>query len=88
MVLALLVAVAALATLARVLRVAYPILLVLGGLALSFLPGLPDVQIPADVIFLLFVPPPWYISPPSPRRGVSCGPTCGPSVFWQSAWFS
>ncbi|WP_437186820.1 Na+/H+ antiporter [Planctomicrobium sp. SH668] len=37
--------------------VAYPIVLVLGGLILSFTPGVPLVQIPPDVIFLVFIPP-------------------------------
>ncbi|MCC6313219.1 MAG: Na+/H+ antiporter [Thermomicrobiales bacterium] len=54
LILALLVAVAALA--AR-LNVPYPILLVIGGAALGFIPGLPPVRIAPDVVFLLFVPP-------------------------------
>ncbi len=61
-VLCLLVAVAALATLARRINVAYPILLVLGGLGLGFVPGLPVVQLPPDVVFLLFVPPLVYVA--------------------------
>lgn len=56
-ILALLVAVASLAWLADVLRVAYPILLVVGGLALSFIPGLPAVELQPDLVFLLFLPP-------------------------------
>ena len=39
------------------LRVAYPILLVLGGLGLSLLPGLPAVHLSPDVVFLVFLPP-------------------------------
>jgi monovalent cation/hydrogen antiporter len=39
----LLFAVAALVTAARVLGVPYPVFLVLGGLALGFLPGMPQV---------------------------------------------
>src|SRR5947209_20002804 len=62
LVLGLLVAVAALATLARRLGVPYPVLLVLGGLALSFVPGLPEVQLPPDVAFLVFVPPLVYVA--------------------------
>src|SRR5262245_46980292 len=61
-VLVLLAAVAALATLARKLRVAYPILLVLGGLALGLVPGLPRVQLPPDVVFLVFIPPLVYLA--------------------------
>jgi Na+/H+ antiporter len=48
---------ALLAQLARVLKVPYPIFLVLGGLGISFVPGLPDVEIPPEVIFLVFLPP-------------------------------
>ncbi|MGJ1326840.1 cation:proton antiporter [Sphingobacterium multivorum] len=39
------------------LRVAYPILLVLAGLFISFIPTLPVVTIDPDVIFLIFLPP-------------------------------
>src|SRR5829696_2037252 len=53
----LLAAAALLAQLARVLTVPYPILLVLGGLGIGFVPGLPDVEIPPEVIFLVFLPP-------------------------------
>jgi NhaP-type Na+/H+ or K+/H+ antiporter len=53
----LLTAAAILAQLARVLRVPYPVLLVLGGLAMGFVPGLPDVEIPPEVIFVAFLPP-------------------------------
>jgi len=50
-------AAALLAQLARVLGVPYPILLVVGGLGLGFVPGLPVVQIDPDVIFIIFLPP-------------------------------
>ena len=46
-----------LAQLARVARVPYPIFLVLGGLALGFVPFLPVVELPPEVIFLVFLPP-------------------------------
>ncbi|WP_027419606.1 Na+/H+ antiporter [Crocinitomix catalasitica] len=39
------------------LKVAYPILLVIGGLLVSFIPGLPVVRVDPDLIFLLFLPP-------------------------------
>ena len=42
--LALLVAIAALLVLAPYLRIPYPILLVLGGLALGFMPGIPTIS--------------------------------------------
>jgi CPA1 family monovalent cation:H+ antiporter len=37
--------------------VPYPIVLVLGGLVLAFLPGVPEVRIESDVVLLVFVPP-------------------------------
>jgi CPA1 family monovalent cation:H+ antiporter len=54
--------VAALATLANRIGVPYPILLVLGGLVLGFVPGLPRVELEPDVVFLLFLPPLLYVS--------------------------
>ena len=60
LILILLLAVAALGTLARRLRLPYPILLVLGGLALGFVPGLPQVVLDPDLVFLLFLPPVLY----------------------------
>ena len=50
-------AVALLAQLARVLRVPYPIFLVLGGLAIGFVPGLPRIELAPELIFLVFLPP-------------------------------
>ena len=56
----LLVAVAGLALLARKIRVAYPILFVIGGLVLGFIPGLPRVRLQPELAFLLFLPPLLY----------------------------
>ena len=42
------------------LHISYPIFLVLGGLVLSFIPGLPHVAIAPDLIFLIFLPPLLY----------------------------
>ena len=53
----LLIAVLALTTVARRLAIPYPILLVVGGLVLSFIPGLPTVRLDPDLIFLVFLPP-------------------------------
>ncbi len=60
LVLLLLIAVAALGTLARYLRVPYPILLVIGGLALGFVPRLPSIVLEPDLAFALFLPPILY----------------------------
>lgn len=43
--------------LATRLKIAYPILLVIAGLLLSFIPGLPLVHINPDLIFFLVLPP-------------------------------
>ncbi len=43
--------------LATKLKIAYPVLLVLAGLAISFVPGLPQVQVNPDMIFFIFLPP-------------------------------
>ncbi len=60
LVLVLLVAAVALRMVAGRLRVPYAALLVLGGLLLAFVPGLPPVGLPPDVLFLVFIPPLLY----------------------------
>ncbi len=57
LVLGLFVVIIALAYLARRVGVAYPILLVGGGLVLGFWPGLPTIALEPDVVFLLLLPP-------------------------------
>ena len=52
-----LVAVALLALVARKIRVPYPILLILGGVLLALVPGLPAVQLEPQLVFNLFLPP-------------------------------
>jgi CPA1 family monovalent cation:H+ antiporter len=58
--LAFLVALAALLVLAPILRTPYPILLVLGGLALGFVPGIPNVALPPDLVLVAILPPLLY----------------------------
>ncbi|MDP9363636.1 MAG: Na+/H+ antiporter, partial [Chloroflexota bacterium] len=57
LILGLMVVVIGLAALADRLHLPYPILLVLGGLALAFVPGLPHVELEPEIVFLLFLPP-------------------------------
>lgn len=38
-------------------KIPAPIVLVVGGLGIAFIPGLPDVELDPDVVFLLFLPP-------------------------------
>ncbi len=61
-VLAMLVLVTALAMLARAIGVPYPILLVLGGLAIGLVPGLPHVELEPEIAFLLFLPPLLFVA--------------------------
>jgi hypothetical protein len=53
----LLVAVVGLSALARRLALPYPIVLVLGGALLGFVPGLPEVRLDPEVVLLVFLPP-------------------------------
>ncbi len=57
---ALLAAAAALLALAQVIRVPYPILLVLGGLVLGFLPGVPRIELAPDLVLVAVLPPLLY----------------------------
>src|ERR671931_432055 len=56
----LLVAVAGLSALARRLSVPYPIVLVIGGALVGFVPGLPQVKLNPDVVLVVFLPPLLY----------------------------
>lgn len=58
--LALILVVSLLVMLGQRLRISYPIFLVLGGLAISFIPGLPRIEIDPELIFLIFLPPLLY----------------------------
>ena len=54
---ALMAAATVLVRLADVISVPYPIVLVVSGLGLSFVTGLPDVHLEPEVVFLVFLPP-------------------------------
>jgi CPA1 family monovalent cation:H+ antiporter len=56
----LLFCVAVLVTAARVLDVPYPIFLVIGGLALGLIPGVPKIELEPDLVLLIFLPPLLY----------------------------
>src|ERR671931_1361470 len=47
---------------APALRIPYPIFLVLGGLALGFVPGVPTLALPPDVVLVAVLPPLLYLS--------------------------
>jgi NhaP-type Na+/H+ or K+/H+ antiporter len=48
------------AWLARKLETPYPIVLVVAGLLLGFVPGIPKVSLNPDVVFLIVLPPLLY----------------------------
>ncbi|TCD28801.1 Na+/H+ antiporter [Pedobacter psychrodurus] len=53
--------------LAQKMRIAYPIFLVLAGLLIGFIPGMPILKLDPELIFLIFLPPllyeaAWYTS--------------------------
>jgi monovalent cation/hydrogen antiporter len=58
--LAILAGITALVTLAPALRVPYPILLVIGGLALGFIPGVPELSLPPELVLVGVLPPLLY----------------------------
>ena len=67
LVLALLFIVFLLVMLAQRIKIAYPIFLVVAGLGISFIPGIPVLHLDPDLIFLIFLPPllyeaAWYTS--------------------------
>jgi monovalent cation/hydrogen antiporter len=56
----LLAVITALAEVTDKIKVPYPILLVLAGMAIGFIPGLPVISIDPEIIFLVFLPPVLY----------------------------
>lgn len=67
LILAMFFAMALLYLLSQRLKISYPIFLVIGGLGISFLPGLPHLNVNPDLVFLIFLPPllfeaAWYSS--------------------------
>jgi monovalent cation/hydrogen antiporter len=56
----LLVSVAVLGAAARAVNIPYPIVLVVGGLLLGFIPGLPDIVLAPELVLVIFLPPLLY----------------------------
>jgi monovalent cation/hydrogen antiporter len=57
---ALFVSVAGLNTIARWMSVPYPIALVLGGLVLALVPGIPEIELDPELVLVIFLPPLLY----------------------------
>lgn len=60
--LVLLIVVAGLVWLARRVRTPYPVLLLVGGLTLGAMPGVPRLEVPPDSVLLLVLPPIVYLA--------------------------
>lgn len=60
LILLLLLIVSLLSVLSRKIHISYPIFLVIAGLAISFIPGLPRVSLNPDIVFVIFLPPLLY----------------------------
>src|SRR5215207_4151854 len=56
----LLVSVSVLAAASRAIGVPYPIVLVLGGLVMGFVPGIPNVELEPELVLVVFLPPLLY----------------------------
>lgn len=56
----LIVAILLIIMLADKIKVAYPVLLVLAGLGISLIPGIPTLHIESELIFIIFLPPLLY----------------------------
>ena len=67
LILSLLFVVFMLVMLGQKLKISYPIFLVLAGLGISLIPGIPRIEVEPEIIFLIFLPPllyeaAWYTS--------------------------
>jgi CPA1 family monovalent cation:H+ antiporter len=57
LIIVLLAIVVGLAVIADRVHIPYPMLLMVAGIAIAFIPGLPPVELEPDLVFLLFLPP-------------------------------
>lgn len=67
LIISLLLVVSMLTMLSNKLRISYPILLVIAGLGIGFIPGVPSITLQPEIVFIIFLPPllysaAWYTS--------------------------
>src|SRR5687767_630631 len=60
LVISLLFGISLLTMLSKKLKIPYPILLVVSGLIISLVPGVPSITLEPDLVFLIFLPPILY----------------------------
>ena len=49
-----------LSAIADKIKIPYPILLIIAGMTIGFIPAIPDVELNPDIVFLIFLPPMLY----------------------------
>jgi CPA1 family monovalent cation:H+ antiporter len=49
-----------LSAIAEKIRLPYPVLLIIGGIAIGFVPVFPDIELNPEIVFLIFLPPLLY----------------------------
>lgn len=49
-----------LSAIADKIKIAYPVLLIIAGMAIGFIPAVPDISLNPEVVFLIFLPPLLY----------------------------
>src|SRR5712692_4206948 len=80
-------AVALLSVVARKLALPYPVVLVLAGLALSFIPHLPQVRLDPNLVFFFFLPPLIYPAVLFTTIAIACAAhSIAPSLPWAAAF--
>jgi hypothetical protein len=57
-----------LASAARAVNLPYPVVLVLGGIVLGVVPGLPEARLDPQLVLVIFLPPPIYVIAEVRRR--------------------
>ena len=87
-VLLILVAIAIVYEVARRIGVPYPTLLVLGGLGLAFVPGLPRIDLEPELVLLVFLPPLLFAAAVEIADPRSAGEPRPRSSVSRSAWSS
>ena len=62
LILGLCVAIPTLSVIARLLRIPYPIVLVLGAIPIGYVPGVPEVELEPQLVLVIFLPPLLYVA--------------------------
>ncbi len=85
LIISLLFVVSMLTMLSEKVKISYPILLVIAGLGIGFIPGIPSITLAPDLVFIIFLPP-YCILPPGILPGMISGVSGAPLVSWHLDW--